>query len=83
MDKLHCTSLVYFKLGVRWAQVEYKIGSRGMRYNVLKVMVGNRVRNKVRDRDRVKIRNRARVRNRVRDRVKVRNKIRVRGKVRD
>ena len=67
MDKLHCTTLVYFKLGIRWVQVEYKIGSGGMRYNVLEVRVRNRVRNRVRDRDRVKIRNRIRVKGKVRD----------------
>ena len=54
MDKLHCTTLVYFKLGIRWAQVEYKIGSGGIKYDILEVRVRNRVRNRVRDRDRIR-----------------------------
>ena len=31
MDKLHNITLVDFKLGIGWAQVEYKIGSKSMR----------------------------------------------------
>ena len=31
MDKLHNITLVDFKLGIGWAQIEYKIGSKSMR----------------------------------------------------